>query len=98
MAFVEDVSVFLADFGQPATLDGAAVTVIFDNPSARASVGMFGSSAVGMATSRPVAMLPTAQVPASPVGLVLVVGERTYTVAAHDADGTGLSELTLEAA
>ena len=30
MAFVEDLSVFLADFGQSCTLAGAAVTAIVD--------------------------------------------------------------------
>jgi hypothetical protein len=89
--FVEDLSVFFADFGVPATLEDASVRVIFDNAYLQAAVGP-----IGMASSQPVAVIATASVPAEPVGLLLVVGANSYQVAAHEPDGTGTSRLLLE--
>jgi hypothetical protein len=93
MPLVENLELFLADFGQPATLDGAAVSVIYDNSYAFASVGPFG-----MAGTRPQVRLRTTSVPATPVGKALVVNGANYTVADHQPDGTGMSVLILEAA
>jgi hypothetical protein len=42
--------------------------------------------------------LPTAHVPASPVGKAAVVGSTTYTIVEHQPDGTGVSRLMLERA
>ena len=42
--------------------------------------------------------LATADVPASPVGLTVVVGAVSYLVAEHEPDGTGISRLLLESA
>lgn len=93
MAFTEDLSQFFveADFAQAATLNGVAVTGIFDNSYITGAVGP-----AGMASTGPIFTLPTADVPASPVGKTLVTGGVTYTVAEHQPDGTGVSALMLE--
>ena len=89
MAFVEDLSVFLADFGQDATLAGASVRVIFDAA---------GTVLGGMSALQPAVQLPTASVPADYADAALVVGGSTYTVAEHQPDGTGWSTLLLQRA
>lgn len=89
MPFVEDFTVFLADFGQDATLAGASVRVIFE----AAGTVLDGISAV-----QPAVKLPTAQVPADYAGVLLVVGGASYTVAEHQPDGTGWSTLLLQRA
>jgi hypothetical protein len=95
MAMTEDLSVFFSatEFADAATLGGVAVTGIFDSAYASASVGAFG-----MAGSAPALTLPTASVPADPVGLAAVVNGVSYLVAAHEPDGTGISRLLLESA
>lgn len=82
-----------SEFASTVTLNSVAVQAIFDAPSALASVGPFG-----MASTQPTLTLPTASVPASPVGAAVVVGAANYIVAAHEPDGTGISRLVLEAA
>jgi hypothetical protein len=89
--FVEDIAAFFPDFGVDALLAGASVRVIFDDAYLQASVGP-----IGMASSQPVVVIATASVPAEPVGLLLVVGAKSYQVAAHEPDGTGTSRLLLE--
>ncbi len=94
--FTEDLSVFLnaSEFAATTcTLNGAAVSAIFDAPYANASVGAYG-----MAASVPMLTLATASVPATPVGAAAVVNGTAYVVAAHEPDGTGISRLMLEAA
>lgn len=91
--FVEDHSLFFADYGVTAIVGGETVSVIFDNGYALGSVGP-----IGMASSQPMLTLATASVPASPVGTAVVVGSTNYTVGAHEPDGTGISRLMLEAA
>lgn len=93
MAFAEDLRPFFADFGVDALLDGVPVRGIFDAGHELAGVG-----ALGMAASLPRLTLPTASVPAGVVGAALVLGTATYTVVEHRPDGTGVSELRLEAA
>lgn len=93
MAFVEDHSVFLADFGVLVTLGSGQVRAIFDNGHARADVGY-----AGMASTQPMLTLATMDVPASAVGLPVTVGAVAYQVAAHEPDGTGISTLLLERA
>lgn len=90
--FVENTAAFMSDFGQPATVGGATVSAIFDNGYA-----LGGAGALGMASSQPMLTLATAHVPADPVGTSVVVGGVTYTVGAHEPDGTGISRLMLEA-
>ena len=94
--FAEDTTAYFdttGGFAQTATVGGASVAVIFDNANALGSVGPFG-----MASTQPSITLPTAQVPADPVGTTVVVGVTTYLVAAHEPDGTGISRLLLESA
>ena len=93
MPFTEDLSQFfnVAEFATAATLDGAAVTGIFDALYIQGLVG-----AAGIASTGPAYMLPTASVPANPVGKALVVNGTTYSVAEHQPDGTGVSLLLLE--
>ncbi len=93
--FAENLSAFFsqAEFASAATLDGVAVTGIFDQPYALGSVGPFG-----MASTQPTLTLPTAQVPANPVGLACVVAGVSYQVGAYEPDGTGVSRLMLELA
>ena len=89
----ENLAPFFADFATTATVDGASVSVIFDNGYATGAVGPYG-----MASSAPTLTLPTASVPASPVGKAVVVTGTNYTVAEHQPDGSGVSTLILERA
>ena len=94
--FTEDLSAFFdveGGFSVNATLGGAPVSGIFDNGSALASFGSFG-----MASTQPIFTLPTASVPANPVGQAVEVGGVSYLVASHEPDGTGVSRLILELA
>ncbi len=93
MAFTETFGEFFkeADFAVAATLDGSSVTGIFDNGYAAGTVGP-----AGMASTALIFTLPTASVPASPVGKSIVIASVTYTVAEHQPDGTGVSTLLLE--
>lgn len=91
--FVEDHALFFADYGVTAIVGGETVSVIFDNGYALGSVGP-----IGMASSQPMLTLASANVPADPVGTAVVVGGVSYTVGAHEPDGTGMSRLLLEAA
>lgn len=76
-----------------ATIDGAAVNVIFDGAHQRGDVGDYG-----VATTQPMLTLPTASVPDEPVGKHVIHGGSDYTIVAHEPDGTGVSALYLEAA
>jgi hypothetical protein len=92
--FTENLSPFfeVTGFAVSAQLDGVWVRGIFDAEYSLGSVGV-----VGLASSQPAFTLPTASVPAAPVGRALVVNARGYIVAAHEPDGTGVSRLLLEA-
>ena len=83
----------MAAFGGDVIFAGASVPVraVFDNAAMQASSGPYG-----MASTQPLITLPTAQVPANPVGSSVVVGGNAYLVAAHEPDGTGISRLWLE--
>jgi len=87
VAFVESLSPFFADFATAATLDGGAVTVIFDNGYVEA---------YGLASRNPQAMLPSADVGSAVQGSTLVIGSATYRVTSVQPDGTGVTTLTLE--
>lgn len=92
--FAEDMSPFFntAEFASDATLAGLPVRGIFDSSYVAEGGGM------GMSSTVPVFMLPTASIPANPVGLLLVVGGVTYAVAVPEPDGTGVTVLILERA
>ncbi len=74
-----------------ATVDGVSVPAIFTNAYDTASVG-----ANGIASTQPMLTLPTTDAPASPIGKPVVINATSYTIAAHQPDGTGLSHLLLE--
>lgn len=92
MAFAEDFTVYLADFGESVTLDGVTVTAIFDEAYVTASAGL------GLAATSPALVLPSDSVPATPEGAAVVVRGASYSVAEHRPDGTGGSVLLLETA
>jgi len=82
---------------------GHAVTALFAGGSSAAcffdadyNAGLVGVS--GMAAVQPAITLPTADVPASPVGTGVTVNSLAYTIAEHQPDGTGISVLYLERA
>lgn len=85
--FTEDLSPFFADFSVAATLDGGAVTGIFDN-------GYIES--FGMASRNPSYMLPSADVGSATQGSTLVISSATYRVTSVQPDGTGVTTLALE--
>lgn len=93
MAMVENIAAFFqtSDFAVNATLAGLPVVGIFDLAYQLGDVG-----GTGMASTAPVFTLPTANVPANPIGLAMVVNLISYTVSAHEPDGTGISLLMLE--
>jgi hypothetical protein len=94
----EDASVFLADHGEDGLLDGAAVRVIFGSPYAA-----LPSDGMGMADSRPRALIASDSVPADAStdteDVVLELTEAAtlrpgfpdrYAVVEVQPDGTGL--------
>ena len=87
--FTEDLSPFFntAELATAATLDGAAVTGIFDNAY---------TDALGLASREPMYTLPTASAAAATQSSVLVVGGVTYRVTSVQPDGTGVTTLLLE--
>lgn len=93
MDFTADLPSMLRDFGMDVTLNSVTVRGIFDNGYSLGSVGP-----IGMASTQPTLTLPTASVPANPVGQTAVVNSVSYVVAAHEPDGTGISALHLELA
>jgi len=90
MAFVEDLTPLFADFGDAGTLNGVAVRVIFDTPTDQQLGG------VQLTASVPQVQIATASVPASVVGMTLVIPQGSYTVRERQDDGTGISLLLLQ--
>lgn len=78
MAFTEDTSIFLADFGESCTLAGAAVMAMFDSQTIDALGGVL--------TTEPSALVPTSAVPSAAAGQAFVRGSVTYTVRAVRAE------------
>lgn len=91
--FAEDLSAFFnpAEMADSITLNSVAVSAMFDNGYALGNVGSMGA-----AGAQPILTLATTNVPANPVGTLAVVNGITYSVAAHEPDGTGVSTLYLE--
>lgn len=91
MPFVEDFTQFFQsnEFATDATLGGEAVRGIFDNGFQAFEV------AGGVYATGPVFLLPSAEVPASVIGLQLVIGADTWTVVETEPDGTGVTLLRL---
>jgi len=88
--FVEDLTVFFADFAVDATLGGVPVRGLLDS----APVMAFDT----VAGSNPIFTLPTGSVTGDPRALALIVsGGATYTVRDWNDDGHGVTTLQLEA-
>ena len=93
-----DRSAFLADFGVTATYTrsgGAStqVTVIFDNEYIPVDTG----ASVSFAMQQPKAMVRTSDVQDAKEGDILQVKSTTYVIRIVMDDGTGMTELMLEA-
>lgn len=102
--FAEDLTLFMADFGVPATLAGREVQGIFDAGYELGQVGLMGA-----ASARVTLTLPTASVPVEianwfsffnpsyrlQADLICIVRGVRYQVAGHESDGTGMSVLVL---
>lgn len=73
-----------------ATLGGLAVQGIFKRAYVEVGTGM------GMASTAPTFRLASTGVPASPVGMPLVIDAVNYAIAASEPDGTGMTLLILE--
>ncbi len=89
--FTETLAPFFTDFGQTATVGGAQASVIFDAAYEGANVGQ-----MVMASTQPAITIATADVPANAVGTTVVVAGKSYRIAAHEPDGTGVSVCYLE--
>lgn len=89
----DDLSPFFdtQHFAQAVLLGGRSVLGIFDDAGDVTGVG-----SLGMAGTRPVVTLPSAQVPDAVVGQQLQVAGKTFEVAEADPDGTGCTRLWLE--
>lgn len=85
----EDLSLYTKAFGVPVTLDGVAVTGIFDDRHAEGFDDM-------LTGGNPRVSMPAANAAAAVRGSVVVVGGVTYSVAAIQPDGTGWTVLTLQ--
>lgn len=73
MAFAENLSVFLADFGQACTLAGATVSAIVDTSGIEDLTS-------GIVTQGPTALLTTASAAAAVPGAVFVASGVSYKV------------------
>ena len=106
--FVEDYSAFLADFAVPCTVAGQAVRGIFDNGFALGDVGMAGMAGTQPVLTVPTNLL--AEDPVGQYVLMMDESDpslslsfttglyqmpKSYLVAAHEPDGTGMSRLLL---
>ncbi len=77
-------------FGEVCTLAGQSITGIYQAPFAEA---------FGVASLSPTFKTRTANLPATPNGLLLVVpNQGSFTVQSHQPDGAGWTTLTLETA
>lgn len=72
MALTEDLSLFLADFGQSATLNASAVTAIVDTNSE--------IEVEGLVTQAPTALLRSSDASSAAPGQAFVSASVTYTV------------------
>ena len=91
MAFAEDLSVFFNedDFAVAATLQGVAVSGIFDEEYTEP----LGNVVEG---KTPIFQCRAADVPSVAHGQTLVVGGRTFKVRGVEPDGTGVVLLRLQ--
>ena len=90
MSFVEDLSPFFVDYGVDATVGAVSCRGIFDN--------IFLETMGFTAGSRPTLLVKAADVPAVAEGTAVSIPAGSYTVAAIEPDGTGLTLLRLQEA
>lgn len=90
MAFLEDLTPFFstAEFADLATIGGADVRVIFEQPYA----DPFGPV---VDSTQPQCWAPSASVQHAHQGTPVLVGGSAYTVERIEPDGTGISRITL---
>lgn len=90
MAFLEDLTPFFstAEFADLATIGGAQVRVIFEQPFA----DPFGAV---VDSTQPQCWAPSASVQHAHQGTPVLVGGNAYTVERIEPDGTGISRITL---
>ena len=92
--FAEYLPAFLADFGVDCHINGQAVRGLFDNQYITAAPL---ASAAGLSASAPALTVPTADIPADPVGaMVYGLDGEDWRFIEHQPDGTGMSVLLLE--
>lgn len=94
----DDRLILLADFGVAATFTpvggtASSITVIFDNAYEAVDVG--GGST--FAVTQPRVTARTADVSGATEGATLAIGGVTYTIRVVMPDGTGITEMMLEA-
>ena len=85
-AIAESLADFFPDFGVAATVGGVALTGHFENGYA---------DALGIAGSAPSLLIVAADAPSVALGNAVVVGGASYTVAAVEPDGVGITRLRL---
>ena len=88
--FTEELAPFFQDMATSAMLNGVPVTGIFQNAYADEELNQDM-----LAASRPIYLLPSVEVPANVVGLLLLVAGLTFKVVATMPDGTGVTLLQL---
>ena len=86
MAFTEDLAPYFADFGIDATVGGVSVRGIFDSAYA---------AALGLAGTRPMLLVASADVPTVAEGDAVTIGAAGYTVESVRPDGAGMVQLFL---
>lgn len=88
MAFTENYSPFLTDFGVAAVVGGVSCTGIFDKAF---------SDVLGIvAGTSPTFLVAAAAVPAAAVGDTVTIAAVAYTIAEIQPDGTGMTRLILK--
>ena len=88
MAIVENLDAFLVEFGESCTIAGVAQIGIFD----KAYQQQFGI----VAGNDPVLSIKDSALGSGVEGSTVVVRSTTYTIAAIEPDGTGITLLRLE--
>lgn len=89
----DDRAAFVADFGVVASYNGAEINVIFDNEYIPVDTG----ASVAFAMQQPKALAITSQVSSAAEGDILTVNGIAYVIRVVMDDGTGMTELMLEA-
>lgn len=92
-AFTRLHTTVLARLGEPVSLNAVVVQAAFYDPYAQMDLG-----GVAAASSAPQIALSSADVPANPVGMVVVSRGQNFRVVESKPDGFGLTLLLLESA